>query len=119
MVMHYNMKFYINILETKPSLAVNIFDTDFEVHFSLPLDYEPPKKVEKKTKVQKKNRGRTSQVAADDDSMMTVKRKPYRFGNVVLGSNFGQSRGDQQEKTNIKKEVEKLQPFIGRSYRLI
>ena len=54
MVMHYNMKFYINILETKPSLAVNIFDTDFEVHFSLPLDYEPPKKVEKKTKVQKK-----------------------------------------------------------------
>lgn len=37
-------KFYINILETKPSAAINIIDTDCEAEFAPPLDYKEPAK---------------------------------------------------------------------------
>lgn len=35
-----NKKFYIDIVDTKPSAAVCIIDTDCEVDFAPPLDYE-------------------------------------------------------------------------------
>jgi ubiquitin fusion degradation protein 1 len=41
---HNSKKFYINILETKPSAAINIIDTDCEVEFAPPLDYKEPEK---------------------------------------------------------------------------
>ncbi|XP_031276329.1 ubiquitin recognition factor in ER-associated degradation protein 1-like [Pistacia vera] len=48
MIMHDNKKLYINILETKPSPAVCMIDTDCEVDFAPPLDYEEPRKPVKK-----------------------------------------------------------------------
>ncbi|XWS50715.1 hypothetical protein CRYUN_Cryun12cG0110600 [Craigia yunnanensis] len=107
MVMHENMKFYIDILEAKPSLTVNILDTDCEVDFAPPLDYEPPKKVEKKAKFQKKpveeeivkfkaftgvvrcldEEPVVEGIVVVDDSMIsTVERKPCGSGKVVFGS---------------------------------
>ncbi|KAK9986616.1 hypothetical protein SO802_031567 [Lithocarpus litseifolius] len=44
MINHNSKKFYIDILETKPSAAINIIDTDCEVEFAPPLDYKEPEK---------------------------------------------------------------------------
>ncbi|XP_012827863.1 PREDICTED: ubiquitin fusion degradation protein 1 homolog [Erythranthe guttata] len=44
MVVHNNKEFYINILETKPSNAISIIETDCEVDFAPPLDYKEPEK---------------------------------------------------------------------------
>lgn len=44
MVAYNNKKYYINIVETKPSAAVSIIETDCEVDFAPPLDYEEPVK---------------------------------------------------------------------------
>ncbi|KAG8070029.1 hypothetical protein GUJ93_ZPchr0006g40667 [Zizania palustris] len=46
MVAYNNKKYYIDIVETKPSSAISIIETDCEVDFAPPLDYkepEPPK----------------------------------------------------------------------------
>ena len=39
MVPYNNKKYYINIVEAKPSSAVSIIETDCEVDFAAPLDY--------------------------------------------------------------------------------
>ena len=44
MINHNSKKFYIDILETKPSAAINIIDTDCEAEFAPPLDYKEPEK---------------------------------------------------------------------------
>jgi ubiquitin fusion degradation protein 1 len=43
-VAYNNKKFYIDIVETKPSSAVSIIETDCEVDFAPPLDYKEPEK---------------------------------------------------------------------------
>ncbi|KAI3450370.1 hypothetical protein Pfo_007035 [Paulownia fortunei] len=49
MVAYNNKKFYIDIVETKPSSAICIIETDCEVDFAPPLDYEEPEKPAKST----------------------------------------------------------------------
>ena len=44
MVAYNNKKFYIDIVETKPSSAISIIETDCEVDFAPPLDYIEPEK---------------------------------------------------------------------------
>ncbi|XP_047323459.1 ubiquitin fusion degradation protein 1 homolog isoform X2 [Impatiens glandulifera] len=44
MVAYNNKKFYIDIVEAKPSHAVSIIETDCEVDFAPPLDYKEPEK---------------------------------------------------------------------------
>ncbi|XP_027343500.1 ubiquitin recognition factor in ER-associated degradation protein 1-like [Abrus precatorius] len=44
MVAYNNKKYYIDIVETKPSHAVSIIETDCEVDFAPPLDYKEPEK---------------------------------------------------------------------------
>ncbi|KAL3850657.1 hypothetical protein ACJIZ3_012539 [Penstemon smallii] len=44
MVSYNNKKFYIDIVETKPSSAICIIETDCEVDFAPPLDYKEPEK---------------------------------------------------------------------------
>ncbi|KAJ8497527.1 hypothetical protein OPV22_008079, partial [Ensete ventricosum] len=44
MVAYNNRKYYIDIMETKPSSAVSIIETDCEVEFAPPLDYREPKR---------------------------------------------------------------------------
>ncbi|KVI09859.1 ubiquitin fusion degradation protein 1 homolog [Cynara cardunculus var. scolymus] len=41
---HGEEKYVVNILETKPSPAISLFDTDCEVEFAPPLDYKQPEK---------------------------------------------------------------------------
>lgn len=44
MVSYNNKKFYIDIVETKPSHAISIIETDCEVDFAQPLDYKEPER---------------------------------------------------------------------------
>ncbi|KAI8024566.1 hypothetical protein LOK49_LG03G00181 [Camellia lanceoleosa] len=45
MVAYNNKKCYIDIIETKPSNAISIIETDYEVDFAPPLDYKEPEKL--------------------------------------------------------------------------
>jgi len=44
MIAYNNKQYHIDIVETKPSHAVSIVETDCEVDFVQPLDYEEPEK---------------------------------------------------------------------------
>lgn len=44
MVPYNNNKYYINVVETKPSMAISIIETDCEVDFIPPLDFKEPEK---------------------------------------------------------------------------
>ena len=44
MVAYNSKKYYIDIVETKPSPAVSIIETDCEVDFAPPLDYKEPER---------------------------------------------------------------------------
>ncbi|OVA17838.1 Ubiquitin fusion degradation protein UFD1 [Macleaya cordata] len=54
MVPYNNNKFYIDILETQPTSAVSIVETDCEVDFAQPLDYKEPEKPEPSNSMGKK-----------------------------------------------------------------
>ena len=44
MVAYNNKKYYIDVVETKPSSAISIIETDCEVDFAPPLDYVEPER---------------------------------------------------------------------------
>lgn len=44
MVAYNNKRYYIDIVETKPSFGISIIETDCEVDFAPPLDYKEPEK---------------------------------------------------------------------------
>lgn len=44
MVAYNNKKYYIDIVETMPSSAISIIETDCEVDFAPPLDYKEPER---------------------------------------------------------------------------
>ncbi|KAL2537711.1 ubiquitin fusion degradation 1 [Forsythia ovata] len=44
MVAYNNKKYYIDVIESKPSNAISIIETDCEVDFAPPLDYKEPEK---------------------------------------------------------------------------
>ncbi|OMO82536.1 Ubiquitin fusion degradation protein UFD1 [Corchorus capsularis] len=147
MVTHGNDAFYVDVVDANPSFGVNLLDTDCEVEFALPLDYEPPappKREQKKdNKVEEKQPIVEEQTAefkafsgvarrldgavnhADDSKTAAGRIEPCSSSKkVVLGSNKIVQNSHQQESTccnekDTKKEEEKFQAFIGKSYRLI
>lgn len=44
MVPYNNKKYYIDIVEAKPTSAISIIETDCEVDFAPPLDYKEPER---------------------------------------------------------------------------
>ncbi|XP_050368743.1 uncharacterized protein LOC126786834 isoform X1 [Argentina anserina] len=54
MVPYNNKKYYINIVEAKPSSAISIIETDCEVDFAPPLDYVEPEKPTSSTLAKKR-----------------------------------------------------------------
>ena len=44
MVAYNKKKYYIDIIESKPSNAISIIETDCEVDFAPPLDYKEPER---------------------------------------------------------------------------
>jgi ubiquitin fusion degradation protein 1 len=71
----YNNKFYLNVLETGPSYAISIFETDCEVDFAPPLDYQEPERVPVNKHVMATTK--VEEQAVEDD----VKFKPF-FGEA-------------------------------------
>lgn len=57
MVSYNNKKYYIDIIETKPSSAISIIETDCEVDFAAPLDYKEPAKPNPSALPNKRKRG--------------------------------------------------------------
>ncbi|KAI5062989.1 hypothetical protein GOP47_0021536 [Adiantum capillus-veneris] len=64
MVAYNNKKYYIDIIEAKPSAAVSIIETDCEVDFAPPLDYKEPEQVKR---VAESSNAGTAQVTQDPE----------------------------------------------------
>ncbi|XP_074295067.1 uncharacterized protein LOC141622935 [Silene latifolia] len=54
MVAYNNKRFFIDVVETKPSSAVSIIETDCEVDFAPPLDYKEPERPSRPTPTKKR-----------------------------------------------------------------
>ncbi|GAV78284.1 UFD1 domain-containing protein [Cephalotus follicularis] len=54
MVPYNNKQYYIDIVETKPSSAISIIETDCEVDFAPPLDYKEPEKPASSSRTNKR-----------------------------------------------------------------
>ncbi|OMO68547.1 Ubiquitin fusion degradation protein UFD1 [Corchorus olitorius] len=131
-VTHGNDAFYVDIVDANPSFAVNLLDTDCEVEFALPLDYEPPappKREQEKAKVEEKQPIVEEQTAefkafsgvarrldgavnyADDHSKMTAAAKRIEpcgsSKKVVLGSNILQNSHQQESNCCNEKDTKK------------
>jgi ubiquitin fusion degradation protein 1 len=148
MINHNSKKFYVNIVETKPSAAINIIDTDCEVEFATPLDYKEPEKPAPKIaapvehqKLKAKfipfqglaRRLDGESTAAPElsselkqqalDTMATPPNLPSRRleGKLVFGSRESQPMKKVSEddvQGEAPKEEHQFQPFTGKKYKL-
>ncbi|CAN1231236.1 Ubiquitin recognition factor in ER-associated degradation protein 1, partial [Linum grandiflorum] len=75
MVAYNNKKFYINIVEAKPSSAVSIVETDCEVDFAPPLDYKEPEKPV--ASALKKPNKRPAEVDQEEPPLKKKKLDPF------------------------------------------
>ncbi|KNA22853.1 hypothetical protein SOVF_030050 [Spinacia oleracea] len=73
MVAYNNKKFYIDVVETKPSSAVSIIETDCEVDFAPPLDYKEPEKPSRSTPTKKSR----PEVAEEEPAKKVAKFNPF------------------------------------------
>ncbi|KAL8057381.1 hypothetical protein ABFS82_04G180600 [Erythranthe guttata] len=145
MVVHNNKEFYINILETKPSNAISIIETDCEVDFAPPLDYkEPEKPVKSKrprpeadeepehksrklssfTGTSRRLDGKPStQVEVPDceiNSSVSKSSTRRQSGKLVFGSSAVDASLNESSKSLAKKEEDgmKFKAFTGPKYSL-
>ncbi|GJM90392.1 hypothetical protein PR202_ga06669 [Eleusine coracana subsp. coracana] len=68
MVAYNNKKYYIDIVETKPSHAISIIETDCEVDFAPPLDYKEPEKPKPTVPL---NAAPTAEAAVEEEPKFT------------------------------------------------
>ncbi|CAN1231240.1 Ubiquitin recognition factor in ER-associated degradation protein 1, partial [Linum grandiflorum] len=132
MVAYNNKKFYINIVEAKPSSAVSIVETDCEVDFAPPLDYKEPEKPEPPLKKKKLDPftgsarrldGKESTepaaaltttctvkqcqtIEAKEEDRNDTKSSARRPGKLMFGANKNRPV-DETTSTTLKKESEK------------
>ncbi|KAJ7964458.1 ubiquitin fusion degradation protein 1-like [Quillaja saponaria] len=146
MVMHNDNKFYIDVLETNPSFAVSIIETDCEVDFATPLDYKKLDK-EKQKPIEEQN-GRIEGVkfvpfmgtarrldgnscskysSSENNGESWVSKKaqaPSSSGKLVFGGSTIVAKSSKElrngsgEKT-LEKEEPSFQPFSGKCYKFL
>ncbi|XP_044468723.1 ubiquitin recognition factor in ER-associated degradation protein 1-like [Mangifera indica] len=132
MIEHNKKKLYIDILETKPSPAVCMIDTDCEVDFAPPLDYKEPEKRMKKvfepSKVPVKPileeeekfkavipstiSDKTSRLVQKEELLAVEGKSMYSegpkqgkaAGKLVFGSRFQKEKAEASVKEEIKQE---------------
>lgn len=84
MIMYLNKKFYIDVLETKPSSsAVCIVDTDCEVDFTSPLDNREPESESSKPPDKKTNSYQDDESTAKKTNADQQERKSGAFTGVA------------------------------------
>ncbi|KAG5240045.1 Ubiquitin fusion degradation protein [Salix suchowensis] len=81
MIMHDNKKYYIDVVEAKPSSAISIVETDCEVDFAPPLDCQE-RELERLVK----------RLSIEDD-----KEQPLSFSQHPTGSKEDQEQSAMQE----------------------
>ncbi|GAV87103.1 UFD1 domain-containing protein [Cephalotus follicularis] len=79
MVMHNNKKYWIDIIETSPSSAISIIDTDCEVDFAPSLEYKEPErqeeaKIVKETEKQKPAIKKTININCQEKAEVVVEK---------------------------------------------
>ncbi|GKE60561.1 ubiquitin fusion degradation protein 1, partial [Tanacetum coccineum] len=100
---HEDEKYLIDVLETKPSDAISLFETDLEVDFATPLDYKEPEKETKDDKLfpgQGRRLGGTIR-PRDDES--------FNESNKMLAI---------KESTIAYKQQTEFKPFMGTAKRM-
>lgn len=110
MVAYNNKKYYINIVETKPSSAVSIIETDCEVDFAPPLDYKEPEKPAKSALL---NRKQSEGLLHHLSSPHFDNCSQGLIINLLLWIYFGISAEDEPAK-----KIAKFSPFTGFGRRL-
>ncbi|CAI9108130.1 OLC1v1007658C2 [Oldenlandia corymbosa var. corymbosa] len=100
MVAYNNKKFYINIVETKPSSAISIIETDCEVDFAPPLDYKEPEKKPQPVK-------RAAPPEVDEDPAKKVpKFSPFSgFSRRLDGKTAAQTQSSPSTSTPVKQNT--------------
>ncbi|XP_073011764.1 uncharacterized protein [Typha latifolia] len=72
MVAYNNKKYYIDIVETKPSSAISIIETDCEVDFAPPLDYKEPERPQPSIpSIAAPTKGQDAQAPAEEEPKFT------------------------------------------------
>lgn len=110
MVAYNNKKYYINIVETKPSSAVSIIETDCEVDFTPPLDFKEPEKPAKSALL---NRKRSEGLLHHLSSPHFDTCSQGLIINLLLWIYSGISAEDEPAK-----KIAKFSPFTGFGRRL-
>ncbi|KAG4988576.1 hypothetical protein JHK82_030913 [Glycine max] len=99
MIPYNNKKYYIDIVETKPSNAISVIETDCEVDFAQPLDYIEPEKLLPSASSDK---GCTE--VHDDSATQTAQIVPFTgFGRRVDGKPCTQSVEETCSMLNLLK----------------
>ncbi|CAK7342285.1 unnamed protein product [Dovyalis caffra] len=119
-VKYNNLEFRVNIVETKPSNAICIIDTDCEVDFALPLDYkEPEQPVLQSTKEETSKEGQ--KLVPFTGFARRLEEKHAAEGKVVFGSVAHGKKSKELKTEDVKAETpkkEQFQPFTGEKYSL-
>lgn len=128
MINYEGKSFYINIVETKPSSAICILNTDCEVDFAPPLDYKEPEKPASSLKYKKpENSAQTPTVKPKFLPFTGVGRRLNGESSTQVGLSSTQKENPTADisKRNLKENAEtetlktkQFQPFTGRKYSL-
>lgn len=124
---HEGEKYLIDIVETKPSHAISLFDTDCEVDFATPLDYKEP---EKKTMIftkdgesvdqfMKKLMMKESNVANKQQTEFSPFMGQARRVNGQVVAAAKEVKEHDRSKVQLKKEPEVFKAFTGKSFRFM
>ncbi|THG09899.1 hypothetical protein TEA_008718 [Camellia sinensis var. sinensis] len=147
MVAYNNKKYYIDIIETKPSNAISIIETDCEVDFAPPLDYKEPEKPVATVPSGKAPAG-GEEVPAETEPKFNpftgagrrLDGKPLKYepppvssssgskdkrpdvasggGQPSTGSSSQGTAKEPKQEEPSKKDEPKFQPFTGKKYSL-
>ncbi|PRQ19048.1 putative ubiquitin fusion degradation protein UFD1 [Rosa chinensis] len=94
-----NKKYYMDIIETKPSDAIGIIDTDCEVDFAPPLDYkEPEKPVASSIPLNKEADGQVDKpkFSPFKGTGRRLDGKPLQYESALDSSSFVATNGNPQ-----------------------
>lgn len=110
MVAYNNKKFYIDIVETKPSSAISIIETDCEVDFAPPLDYQEPEKPSKASiskkrppedQAEEETANKVPKFSAFTGSSKRLDGKPSTESIVEASSSLLKHHKPEASKTNV------------------
>ncbi|KAA8518298.1 hypothetical protein F0562_015819 [Nyssa sinensis] len=138
MIIHEDNQYYIDIVETKPSNAICLIETDCEVEFAPPLDYKEPAEKKPKTVfnwVTEPATGRDQEPkfkpftgvsrrldGAETATTSMVKENGFAADTrkLIFGAMKKSTKITEEDvkEESMKKEEKKFQPFTGKKYTL-